>query len=208
MHCTVKICGITSVEDADLVLQGGADAIGINLIPSSKRYVDLKQARLIADRVRGKLLTVAVVADPTLEFAALLQRELVVDYLQLHGNESPELVSQLGPAVFKAVRIGSADDVALAQQFPGELLLADAKVVGELGGTGASFDWTLATELSRARRLIVAGGLKPDNVAQAIRALHPWGVDVASGVEETGNPRKKSLARIVELVSAVRTATE
>ncbi len=208
MHCTVKICGITSVEEADLVLQGGADAIGINLIPSSKRYVDLKQARLIVDRVRGKLLTVAVVADPTPESAALLQRELVVDYLQLHGNESPALVSQLGGAVFKAVRIGSADDVALAQQFPGELLLVDAKVAGELGGTGASFDWTLATELSLARRLIVAGGLRPDNVAQAIRALHPWGVDVASGVEETGNPRKKSLARIVELVAAVRTATE
>lgn len=207
MHCTVKICGITSVEDADRVLQAGADAIGVNLIPSSKRHVDLQQARVIVDRVRGKLLTVAVVADPTPELASQLSRELGVDHVQLHGNESPELVSQMTVPVFKAVRLGSAEDVALAESYPGEILLADAKVQGELGGTGASFDWLLATGLARSRRLIVAGGLRPDNVAHAVRALRPWGVDVASGVEEVGNPRKKSLERMVEFVAAVRKAS-
>jgi phosphoribosylanthranilate isomerase len=204
----VKICGITSVEDADGVLHAGADAIGINLIPSSKRYVDLPLAKAIAERVRGKLLTVAVVADPSVETAAQLHRELGVDYLQLHGNETPELVSQLTVPVFKAVRIGTAEDVALARRYPGELLLADAKVEGALGGTGASFDWSLAADLAGERKLIVAGGIRPDNVAQAIRALHPWGVDVASGAEEAGNPRKKSAARVAELLAAVRSATE
>lgn len=203
----MKICGITSVEDADRVLQAGADAIGVNLIPSSKRHVDLQQARVIVDRVRGKLLTVAVVADPTPELASQLSRELGVDHVQLHGNESPELVSQMTVPVFKAVRLGSAEDVALAESYPGEILLADAKVQGELGGTGASFDWLLATGLARSRRLIVAGGLRPDNVAHAVRALRPWGVDVASGVEEVGNPRKKSLERMVEFVAAVRKAS-
>jgi phosphoribosylanthranilate isomerase len=204
VRCTVKICGITSVEDADLVLQAGADAIGINLIPSSKRYVDLPLAKAIAEHVRGKLLTVAVIADPTVESATRLHRELGVDYLQLHGNETPELVSQLAVPAFKAVRIGTVDDVSLARRYPGELLLVDAKVEGALGGTGASFDWSLAADLSRERRLIVAGGIRPDNVAQAMHALHPWGVDVASGAEETSNPRKKSAARVAELLAAVR----
>jgi phosphoribosylanthranilate isomerase len=204
----VKICGITSVEDADLVLHAGADAIGINLIPSSKRYVDLPLARAIVEHVRDKVLTIAVIADPSVESATQLQRELDVDYLQLHGNETPELVTQLTVPVFKAVRIGTVEDVAHARRYPGELLLADAKVPGELGGTGASFDWSLASELARERKLIVAGGLRPDNVAQAIRALRPWGVDVASGAEEATNPRKKSAVRVAELVTAVRGATE
>jgi phosphoribosylanthranilate isomerase len=170
--------------------------------------VEVAQARTIVEQVRGKLLTVAVVADPTLESADSLRAELGVDYLQLHGNESPELLQQLFDrlrgAVFKAVRIDSAEDVELAEHYGGDLLLADAKVAGELGGTGASFDWSLAAALSHARRLIVAGGLRPNNVAQAIRALHPWGVDVASGVEETGNPRKKSSRLVADLVAAVR----
>ena len=119
----------------------------------------------------------------------------------------PEFLSQLAVPAFKAVRIGSAEDVASARRYPGELLLADAKVEGALGGTGACFDWSLASELSRDRKLIVAGGLRPDNVAQAIRALRPWGVDVASGAEEASNPRKKSAARVAELLAAVRGAT-
>jgi phosphoribosylanthranilate isomerase len=204
----VKICGITSVEDADLVLHAGADAIGINLIPSSKRYVDRPLAKAIAHHVRGKLVTIAVVADPTVESAAHLHRELGVDYLQLHGNESPELVAQLAVPAFKAVRVGTAEDVALARRYSGELLLVDAKVEGALGGTGASFDWALAGDLARERKLIVAGGIRPDNVAQAIRSLRPWGVDVASGAEETNEPRKKSAARVAELLAAVRGATE
>jgi phosphoribosylanthranilate isomerase len=203
----VKICGITSVEDADLVLHAGADAIGINLIPSSKRYVDRPLAKAISEHVRGKVLTVAVVADPTVKAAEELQRELGVDYLQLHGNETPELVSQLTVPVFKAVRLGADEDVALARRYPGELLLADAKVAGTLGGTGASFDWSLARELARERKLIVAGGIRPDNVARAIHALRPWGVDVASGAEESSNPRKKSAVRVAELLAAVRGAT-
>jgi phosphoribosylanthranilate isomerase len=207
----VKICGITSVEDADLVLRAGADAVGVNLIPSSKRFVDVTLARAIVDRVRGKLMTVAVVADPTVESAVALQRELGVDYLQLHGNESPEVLRQLlehrGVAAFKAVRIGTAEDIDQAKRYPGEFLLADARVEGALGGTGVSFDWSLAARLSSERRLIVAGGLRPDNVARAIHALHPWGVDVASGVEETGDPRKKSGVLTGALIAAVREAS-
>jgi len=204
MQCKVKICGVTSVEDADIVLESGADALGVNLIPSSKRYVELQRARAIVDRVRGRMLTVAVLADPTPETAATILRELGVDRLQLHGDESPEQLSQLGPTAFKAVRIADSSDVQRAAQYSGDLLLVDAKVPGALGGTGTTFDWSLVAELARSRQLIVAGGLSADNVARAIHALRPWAVDVASGVEEPSDPRKKSLARVTTFLAQVR----
>jgi phosphoribosylanthranilate isomerase len=126
--------------------------------------------------------------------------------LQLHGAESSEELELLLPNAYKAVAIAGPEDVARASEYGGERLLVDAKVPGELGGTGARFDWSLAVPLTKRRDLIVAGGLTPENVAEAMRALSPFGVDVASGVEMRQNPRAKDPAKLSAFVAAVRAA--
>lgn len=206
MRCRVKICGVTCVEDADRAVQLGADALGVNLIPSSQRYVEREVARAIVEQVRGRVMTIAVLANPSVEMAGELQADLGFEQLQLHGDEPPELLQKLGPSAFKAVRIRAANDVALARSYPGELLLVDAKVEGVLGGSGVSFDWALVSELARERNLIVAGGLNPGNVARAVSLLRPWAVDVASGVELAGDPRRKSPELMAQFLTAVRGA--
>lgn len=200
MH--VKICGVTTVADAVAIADLGASAIGLNFVPSSKRRVDVATARAIADAVRGRVLVVGVIADLPLEEARTLVADAGLECLQLHGDEPPDALAPLLPHAYKALRIGDASDVARARTYGGDYLLVDAKVPGELGGTGHAFDWSLVTELARERRLTLAGGLRPDNVAEAIRRVRPWCVDVAGGVERA--PGVKDL----DLVEAfVRAAT-
>jgi phosphoribosylanthranilate isomerase len=122
--------------------------------------------------------------------------------VQLHGDETAGDVAALLPHAYKAVRIGGADDVAVAESMPGEYLMVDARVAGSLGGTGHTFDWTLVTGLARRRKLTLAGGLTPENVRAAIELAHPWCVDVASGVESA--PRVKDMARVRAFVDAAR----
>jgi phosphoribosylanthranilate isomerase len=129
-------------------------------------------------------------------------RALVTDAelgcLQLHGSEPPEVLTPLLPHAYKAVRIATAADVEHARRFGGDYILADAKVVGALGGTGETFDWSLVKTLARERRLTLAGGLRPENVAQAVREVEPWCVDVASGVEhEPGIKDHEAVRRFI-----------
>lgn len=200
----IKVCGITSIEDAEMCIALGVSMLGINLVPESPRFVSLELARRIADGVGERARLVAVVANRSLDELNELRREAHIDWLQLHGDEPAELVESLGPFAYKAVRIGSADDVERARRMPGELLLVDAKVEGKLGGTGQVVDFDLALPLARERKLILAGGLNPDNVAEAIAAVRPFAVDVASGVERPGEPRRKDPARVSAFVRAVR----
>jgi len=199
----VKICGLTREEDAELCIEAGATAIGLNFVPTSRRRVDEAVARRIVDRVRGRIVTVAVVADLGVRELERLARATGVERLQLHGHESPEAVGAAGPNAFKAARIGDASDALAAAAFPGEWLLVDAKAPGgELGGTGARFDWSLVKSLVRSRKVIVAGGLDPSNVAGAVRELEPFGVDVASGVESS--PGIKDPAKVRAFIAAAR----
>jgi phosphoribosylanthranilate isomerase len=198
----IKICGITSVEDALLAAELGADAIGLNFVSASKRRVELDAARQIARAVRNKLALVGVVADANLDEMRGYQSTLGLDLLQLHGKESVETLRVLLPHAFKAYGIGDEKDVAEAAAYPGNYLLVDAK--SELGGSGRRFDWSLVRELARQRSLIVAGGLTPENVADAIGQLQPFGVDVASGVEVQGEPRRKDRDRVRRFVEACR----
>lgn len=200
----VKICGITSVEDAVFAVEAGADAIGLNFVPASKRVIDLATAAHIADAVGAAVELVAVVADRSAAELEELRAATGVHFLQLHGAESPEELELLLPHAFKAVAIESAQDASRAADYGGERLLVDAKVEGELGGTGKRFDWSLAELLAKRRDLIVAGGLNPDNVVSALRALGPFGVDVASGVESRTNPRAKDPGRVRAFIEAVR----
>ncbi len=199
----VKICGITSAEDAALAIDAGATAIGLNFVPSSPRFVDRNRARQIARFAAGKAEVVAVVADLDEGSLLDLRRDLKLDRIQLHGDEPPDLIARLAPWAFKALRIGSAEDVAHADLYAG-LLLVDAKVDGSLGGTGRSIAPSLIAPLLARRPVVLAGGLTPDNVADRVRALRPFGVDVASGVERA--PGYKDPSKVAAFIQAAQAA--
>jgi len=201
----VKICGITSIEDALLAADAGADAIGLNFVPASSRRVEEAGARAIAEAVRGRVVVVGVVADLDAAGMRALGERVGLDLLQLHGSESPELLEAVLPHAYKALRVGSREDVELADSYAGDRLLVDARVEGALGGTGTSFDWLLVQGLAARRRLVLAGGLGPDNVARAIESVRPWGVDVASGVETA--PRHKDADLVRRFVAEARGAS-
>ena len=199
----VKICGVTSVADAEACAKLGASAIGVNFVTSSQRRVSIDVARSIARALVGsKVLVVGVVADMTADDMKKLVADAELGCLQLHGDESAETVASMLPHAYKAVRIAAPRDVAAARTFPGEHLLADAKVEGALGGTGQTFDWTLVAELAKERKLTLAGRLTPENVGMAVRITKPYCVDVASGVESA--PGKKDLALVRDFIAAAR----
>ncbi len=202
----IKICGVTTLEDARLTLALGADTVGINLIPSSKRAVPLEDAVKIFHALDQPESVVFVVADLLGSELRILRKRVGRAWLQLHGSEAEPALQSVLPRAYKAVPIGSAADAASAALWPGERLLADAKVGSAFGGTGAVFDWDLVTALASKRSLILAGGLHADNVAQAIETVRPFGVDVASGVEVNGQPRTKDPARIERFIRAARQA--
>lgn len=202
----VKVCGITHIDDARSAIAAGADILGFNFVPESKRRISVELARSIIEQIRGQALAVAVVANlPTREALELLST-LAADRLQLHGDESQEQLLALSPSAFKALRVGSGDDVSLALSFPGHPVLVDAKVEGQLGGTGRTVDWRLVAPIARQRPLILAGGLTPDNVEQAVRIVQPWGVDTASGVDAITDPRRKDPEKLRQFVAAARRA--
>jgi phosphoribosylanthranilate isomerase len=202
MPTQIKMCGITSVADAEACVVAGANAIGLNLIPESPRRVDLAVAREIVRLVADRATTILVVADLPVEQVLALLRETRATAAQLHGNEPPEVVMALLPHAFKAIRVGGPGDVLLADSYPGDDILVDAKVPGQLGGTGQEVDWDLVAPLAARRRLTLAGGLDPDNVARAVERVRPFRVDVASGIEL--GPGRKDPARVRAFVEAVR----
>jgi phosphoribosylanthranilate isomerase len=179
----VKICGVTSVEDALLCATAGADAIGLNFAHASPRCVSIELARLIVQSLPSHVMTVGVFVDADYEQLMQTKQRVGLGCLQLHGDESPELLSRCLPHAYKALRVRDASLVEDAARYPGEHLLLDAYVPGVQGGTGASFDWKLAALLAGTRKITLAGGLHPDNVAAAVAAVRPFCVDVASGVE-------------------------
>ena len=198
----IKVCGVTTESDADAIVALGVELIGINLVPSSPRCVRFEQARRLVAAVHGRAEVVLVVADRNPTELRSLKRELGADSLQLHGEEPPEVLEVLDAVDYKALRIATADDVARAAAYGGKRLLVDAKVPGTLGGSGRVFDWGLVRELAHERQLLLAGGLKPENVSDAIETVHPWGVDTASGVEL--QPGVKDLQRVERFVERVR----
>lgn len=202
----VKICGITSVEDARMVIAAGASAIGLNFVPESPRAIDRATARAIVEAVGRDVLVVGVVADRTVEELRALLHEVRLGCLQLHGDEPPEALQPFLPHAYKALRIAGPEDVARADAYPGEHVLVDAFVAGQLGGTGARLPPTWVEPLARRRKLTLAGGLRPDNVAAAVLAVRPYAVDVASGVERKGAPRRKDEELVRAFVHEARRA--
>jgi len=200
----VKICGITSVDDAEMCVEAGADAIGLNFWSGSVRACSETTARQIARAVAGRTLLVGVFVDASADELARVRAAVGLGCLQLHGEESPELVQHFLPHAYKALRVRDGSAVEAAARFPGAHILLDAYVAGLPGGTGATFDWSVAAIVARHRKLTLAGGLTPDNVAEAVRVVAPYCVDTASGVESS--PGIKSAALVRAFISEARSA--
>jgi phosphoribosylanthranilate isomerase len=198
----VKICGVTTAGQAMACVDLGADALGVNFVASSPRRVDEKLARAIVEAVGRRALVVGVVAGMTVEAMRALVDRTGVGCLQLHGDESAADVGALLPHAYKAVRVAGPEDAAAAEAMPGEYVMVDARVKGSLGGTGHTFDWAWVVGLASRRKLVLAGGLTPDNVGSAVTRVRPWCVDVASGVESA--PGVKDLGRVSAFLEAVR----
>ena len=192
MSVNVKICGITRVEDALAAVNAGADMIGLNFWPGTPRCAPLARAREIADAVRGRVEIVALFVDAPRDEVLRTTGEIGARTVQLHGSETAEFAASLGGLrVIKAFRVAGEADLERLEGFPAFAYLLDARVEGMHGGTGRTIDWQLARKAARHGRILLAGGLTPENVAEAVRAARPWGVDTASGVEECPGSKDK-----------------
>jgi phosphoribosylanthranilate isomerase len=200
----VKICGLTTVDDAVRCIEAGADALGLNFWPDSPRSVDVQRAREIVEAVGDRAVMVAVFVDFTLDQVREILRETDIRWAQLHGDEPPELLAELLPTAYKAIGVKDGSAIELARSYPGEHLLLDASVPGMPGGTGRTFDWDIAVTMAKERKLTLAGGLTPNNVAEAVRVVKPFRVDVASGVESA--PGRKDPELVRAFIDASRSA--
>ena len=202
----IKICGITAQEDASMAIDAGADALGFNFFRGSRRFISLEENRSWIASLVGQAFRVAVVVNATMEELTALRESGCFEAVQFHGTETPELCATMGfPIWIRAVRVQGEHSLAQALQFNTPNLLLDAWSDASYGGTGRNVDWTSAARFAaaqRSRRLILAGGLNPGNVGNAIRAVRPHAVDVASGVESS--PGRKDIRRIRDFVRAVR----
>lgn len=196
----VKICGITRLSDAQVAVACGASAIGFIFWPKSRRWVEPEQARAIARELPPFVTPVGVFVDETAERINAMADLVGLGAVQLHGDEAPDMVERLARPVVKA--IGRIDD-GVAARWPDRVtMLVDADDRVNYGGTGARADWTGAARLAAARRTILAGGVNPENVAEAVVTVRPFGIDVSSGVEDA--PGIKNPERIRALFEALR----
>ncbi len=199
----IKICGITSPDDAEIAVEAGADLIGLNFVPGSPRMLDLQTAVAIAERVNGQVERVGVFQDAEDDEIMRVLRRVDLERIQFHGDETEEQVEAVDLPVIKALR---GADLEAAEEYPGTMLLLDHPSEG--GGRGVAWQWSDAGKLiERGHDVIIAGGLTPENVGEAILGLGdllPWGIDVASGVENAGY--RKDAARIEAFIAAVRKA--
>jgi phosphoribosylanthranilate isomerase len=198
----VKICGLTRVEDAEATVDAGADWIGLNFWPRSRRYVTVEQALAIAEVIPGDVKKVGVFVNAPLPQVIDIAGRVGLDLVQLHGDETADDARALGRPYVRALRIGSARDVEAIAAWDTEYILLDTPSAG-YGGSGQTFDWSLAASARRfGKKLLLAGGLDADNVARAVREVRPFGVDVAGGVESA--PGLKDAAKLRRFVDAAK----
>ncbi len=200
----VKVCGITSYDDAVMALDHGVDALGFNFFPPSPRYIRPEDAHAIILRLPPFAVTVGLFVNVARQdLVAETARNAGVHVIQLHGDESPEYCQKLADwPLVKALRIDESGIPENIEEYPVQAFLLDARDDALFGGTGKSFSWDLAKSIKHNRPIILAGGLKPDNVREAIRIVEPYGVDVCSGVEKA--PGKKDAGKLSEFMNEVR----
>ena len=204
MTVRVKVCGITSVEDALVASEAGADAIGLIFVEGTPRYVTPARAAAIVAALPPFVCPVGVFWDHPASHVRAVAEECRLGAIQLHGAEPPETVAALPLPVLKTVKLGGPDDLALLDRYKPAAFLLDSPARWSEGGTRAPISWTLARQAAARGRIVLSAGLTPDNVAEAIRVALPWGVDVNSGVE--AEPGRKDHAKVRRFVAAARRA--
>lgn len=204
----IKICGLTTPQDAAAAVELGADALGFNFFSGSKRYVRPERAGAWIAGLPGDVQKVGILVNPTWEEAMAAAAVAGITALQLHGAETPEFCRRLkekGIRFEKAVPVSGSESLAVVPDFHTSTLLLDSGGAGEFGGSGRTFPWSLARDFVQERpemRVILAGGLTPENVVEAVAIVRPFGVDVTSGVESF--PGRKDHDRMRAFIAAVR----
>jgi phosphoribosylanthranilate isomerase len=205
MDVKVKICGITSVEDALAALEADADILGFVLAEQSPRRVSIETAREIARQLPPTAMRVGVFVNAKVERVMFALRICDFGGLQFHGEEPPAYCQQFGVPTIKAFRIRDQESLRAMSSYDTDYYLLDSYLAGQPGGTGETFNWNLAVEArGLGKPVILAGGLTPQNVAEAVRKVQPFGVDVSTGVESA--PGKKDRQKMRDFVAAVRGA--
>jgi phosphoribosylanthranilate isomerase len=202
----IKICGLTRPEDAAFAAAVGADWLGLNFWPRSRRFITREQGADVAAAARAARADVGLVGvfvDQPLEEVIEIVEVLGLDLAQLHGDETPDYVRRVGRKAMKAIALASQRDVDRLDEYGCETFLVDTPSPGR-GGSGELGDWELARQAGQLHRVLLAGGLNPDNVADAVATVAPHGVDAASGVEST--PGRKDRSLMERYVSAARAA--
>lgn len=201
----IKFCGVTSVRDAERAVSAGAWAVGMILWPGSPRACEPQAAAEISAALKRRAEVVGVFVNPALDALARTAEALELTMIQLHGEEGPSFCAEAGRRtgckVIKAARVRSGADIQALSAFHTDFHLLDSYVPGVRGGTGETFVWELAREHRGHVPMILSGGLTPENVGDAIAAVHPFAVDVASGVEFS--PGRKDPARLEAFAQAV-----
>lgn len=199
----VKICGITRIEDALAAAAAGADAIGLVFYAKSPRAVDIEQARAILAALPPFVTSVGLFVDAERSELERILASVPLDLLQFHGDESVQQCEAFGRPYIKALRVKAGDDIAaqVARYTSAQGILLDAYVEGVPGGTGEAFDWSLIPQ-TLSKPLILAGGLRPDNVAEAVSRVRPYAVDVSGGVEASKGV--KDVGKVDAFIRAAR----
>ena len=205
MGVTVKICGITSVEDAQAVVLAGADAVGLMFYEGSPRHIALEQAKAIVDSLSNTIVRVGVFVNSEESFVRQAMEICTLNMLQFHGDETPEYCARFEIMTLKAIRVSDESSLKEMERYSADGFLLDAFSENSLGGTGETFNWELAKRATKSGRpIFLAGGLTSENVAEAVKAVRPFAVDVSSGVES--EPGKKDAAKVRAFVAAAKGA--
>jgi phosphoribosylanthranilate isomerase len=204
MPVQVKICGITNLEDALVAVESGADALGFIFCKQSPRYIAPSDAAAITFKLPSSVMKVGVFVDESPETLEQIASVSGINRAQLHGNERNEMCAMVRLPVIKAFRMKDQASLSQLSDYKVSAFLLDSYVPGQLGGTGARFNWDLAVQAKNfGHPIILAGGLVPDNVADAVAKVQPYAVDVSSGVESV--PGKKDHAKVREFIRRAKT---
>jgi phosphoribosylanthranilate isomerase len=202
----VKICGITRADDAAAAVAAGAAAVGFVFWPGSPRFIDPFRARKIGAGLPPFVTTVGVFVNQPLEYVNSVTKLVRLGAVQLHGDETPEYAAAIVAPIIKAIPLEAADEGAVAVWAADTLLLLDVHDPVRHGGTGRTIDWSVAAGVAARRKVLLAGGLTPDNVADAVGRVRPFGIDVSSGVERA--PGIKDHQRLRALFEALHDTSD
>lgn len=198
----IKVCGITSLDDALAAVDAGADALGFVFYEGSRRYIQPRETGKITAALPPFVATVGVFVNASPESISAAAGESGVGVVQLHGDETPEQASRIPFPLIKAFRVAGSIDPAEVELYPVQAILFDKRSDDMYGGTGKSFDWSILRGANFGKRVILSGGLSAENVEEAVGIVRPYAVDVSSGVEDS--PGRKNHLKIRQFIQAVR----